>query len=126
MRDGADWQGEGKAAPLARRALHPELPAVQLDELFGQRQAQARPFPLLRVHAADLLELLKDPLLVLWGDADARVPHRDPYPRVIHPRSDPDLTPVRGEFDGVGEQVKHHLLDFPLVGLDAVDALVHV
>ena len=66
-----------KVEPLPGVALDPDAPAVQLDELARERQAEAGAFLLVRVVAADLAELLEHRLLVLRRDADAGVAHGD-------------------------------------------------
>src|SRR5437773_8911544 len=68
---------EGERGALADLALHPDLAAVQLDELPRERQPEARALVLLRVIGPDLTELLEDGLLILERDAHAGVAHRD-------------------------------------------------
>src|SRR5438876_218634 len=66
---GSDGEGEGERAPRARLALHPQPPAVQLDEPPRQGQAQAGALPALAtIGPPRLLELLEDEVLVLRGD----------------------------------------------------------
>ena len=75
---------------------------MQLHESPGQRQAETGALPPLPVPTTHLLELLKDPPLVLRGDTDSRVPHRNAYCCSVAPRRDTDLAPIGGELDGVG------------------------
>jgi hypothetical protein len=49
---------------------------VQLDEPFGEREAEPGAFARLRGLVAGLLELLEDPLLIFRRDADPSVVHR--------------------------------------------------
>ena len=74
-RVGAQREREREGAPAADLALHPHPPAVQLDELARQRQAEPGALVAFGVAAA-LLERLEDPLLVLGGDPDPGVADR--------------------------------------------------
>src|SRR4030095_10678590 len=82
--------GEGERRSLAGLALHPQPSAVQLHEAPGQGQAEPGALALVGVVAAPLPKLLEDQLLVLGGDADAGVGHRDLYPTVGRHRADLD------------------------------------
>src|SRR6266536_5406124 len=53
---------EGRALPRTR--LHPDPPAVQLDDPPRDRQPQTRPALRLRARVVELLERLEDRLLV--------------------------------------------------------------
>src|SRR5690348_6915341 len=81
-------QREGESGSLARRALEVDLAPVQLDELPGQREPEPRALGLARVVAPDLAELLEHEPLVLGGDADAGVAHRDLDLRRVELRRD--------------------------------------
>src|SRR5262245_35334038 len=67
---------ERERRPLSDHALQPDPAAMQLGKLATERQAEARTFHLLR-GAADLTELLEHRGLILGGDPDACVRHRD-------------------------------------------------
>src|SRR4029077_17712392 len=58
-------------------ALDTEQPAVRLDDVFDDRQAEPGPAELSRTRAIDAIEALREPWNVLFGDADAVVADRD-------------------------------------------------
>ena len=61
--------------PLARLALGPDRPAVQLHELLDQRQADAGALVGAGPHAFDAVEALEQAIDLAGGDADAGVAH---------------------------------------------------
>ena len=63
--------------PVAELALHPDPPAVQLDELARDRQAEPRAVVRARRRRVHLRELAEDQLVMLGRDADAGVAHFD-------------------------------------------------
>ena len=73
-----------------------------------------------------LLEGLEDPLPVLGGDPDSVVGHRHGQPLIGANGPHRDLATVGGELHRVAEQVQHHLLEPELVGLDEIEARVHL
>src|SRR5437773_11184047 len=68
-------EGERTAAP--GRAVQPHAAAVQLDKALGEGQAEAGARGRLRRSRPSLVELLEHGLLVLGGDSDAGLAHRD-------------------------------------------------
>src|SRR2546425_561859 len=69
-------QADGEHAALARLAQHANVAAVEAGETARERESEA--CALLRAgHSrVDLLKLVEDPILVLFGDADAGVGDR--------------------------------------------------
>ena len=70
-------QVEGEGAPLAERALDPDLAAEQPGDLAADRQAQARAAVLPAGPRVGLLERLEDDPQLVRRDADPRVGHRE-------------------------------------------------
>src|SRR4029453_361783 len=106
---------ERKRRAHAHLALHPDPPAVELDELAAQGQAQARPFGFLlrRPHLSELLEHL---LLILRGDTDAGVADRHLDRAISRRCRNLDSPTLWREFDRIGEQIQDDLPDLSLVG----------
>src|SRR6185436_2053871 len=70
-------KAEGRA--LAELALHPDPPAVHLDELAREREPKTRALGLAGIVAAHLAELIEDQCLVRNRDADPGIRDRDLY-----------------------------------------------
>src|SRR6266404_6265428 len=103
--------------PLATRSMgrersaattRPETPtcgaamaAVQLDELLGQGQPEARALRLL-VRRPHLAELLEDGRMILWRDADPGVGDGDLDQAVLPASLQADAASLRGELDRIG------------------------
>src|SRR4051812_34618508 len=68
-------QHDREHATLAERALHLDATAVRLDDVLGNRQAEARALHLAREPIVDAIELLEDALVLALRDADAVVLH---------------------------------------------------
>jgi len=98
-------QGERECGTFARLALQGDAPAVQFDELARQREAESRPFLLVRVVAAHLAELFEHRLLILSRDTDAGIVHRYDDIIAVVARRHLDAAAVGGELHGVGQQV---------------------
>src|SRR5437762_6787250 len=64
-------QGEPEGATLAELRLHADGAAVQLDQAFREREAEARPFVAAALARVELHELLKQLSLIRRGDPDA-------------------------------------------------------
>ncbi len=94
---------------------------MQLDEPARQREAEAGPFVLLRVIAADLAELLEYGRLVRRGDADAGVANGNHRLSIVEPRRYVDAAAVRRELDGVRQEIEQDLLELALVGHDVAE-----
>ena len=75
-RRGRDRQGERERRPAALLGLDPDPAAVLLDDVAGDRQAEARAAAP-DARPVDLVEPLEDPRLVGLRDADAVVLDRD-------------------------------------------------
>src|SRR3989442_7736781 len=89
-------QGEPEGATRAEFRLHADGAAVQLDQAFREREAEARPFVAAALTRVELHELLKQPSLIRPGDSDAGVAHRDPHSaRVLQPRAEGDAVAIR-------------------------------
>src|SRR5690606_40739516 len=79
LRRGIDGREvERERAALARRALEVDLAAEEAGDLAGDREAEAGAAVVPRHRAVGLLEGLEDHLLLVLGDPDAGVPHREP------------------------------------------------
>src|SRR5262249_1757482 len=94
-------QREGERGPLADVALDPDPPALQLDELLGQGQAEPRPLLLPGVVPADLAELLEDGRLVPGRDPDARVADGNRDDALGRRGGEADPAALRGELHGI-------------------------
>src|SRR5204862_7583040 len=105
--------------------LHPDLAAVQLDELPRERQPEARALVLLRVIGPDLTELLEDSLLILERDAHAGVAHRDFGDAVRGGGANLDPSALGSELDRVRQGGEEDLLDLPLVSTKCAESVVH-
>src|SRR5262249_62163182 len=80
-----DGQGEVEGAALVQLGFTPDAPAVALDDLLANAQAETCPRILLaRVQAALLTNLLEEFLQVVRLDADAIVLHPE-QPRIVLP-----------------------------------------
>src|SRR5207245_3851632 len=124
-------QVEGERAPLSRLALHHDLAAEQAGDLARDGKAQAGAAVLAAGGPVRLLERLEDDLLLVAGDADARVGHREPehgvrpvqdvrlevgaIRRRLHQQAD---AAVLRELEGVRKQVLEHLLQALRIGAD--------
>ena len=67
---------------------------MQLDEFLCKRQPETGPFALFGSIGADLAKLFKNRLLILRGDADARVAHRNLHGAIGERRADGDGSPL--------------------------------
>src|SRR5215510_11405909 len=121
----ADWHRERERRAMSDLTRHPDLAAMQLDELPRQGQPQSGTFDLL-VGRPDLSKLLEHCLLILRGDSDTRIPHRHFNAPVNRHRPDIDPPGLRRELDRVGQQVEQDLADLPLVGLDVPESFVEL
>ena len=112
----AEARAEGEGAAPARLALDGELPVHERDELRRDGEAEAGAPVLARRRRVLLLEGAEDRRLLLAGDADAGVAHREAHADLAaaaHRRRrelDPDEHLAGGgELDGVADQVDHNL-----------------
>src|SRR5687767_2433176 len=104
-------QHDMERAALAKLALHPDTPAVLLDDALADVQAEPHPRVLPVVDVRRAAETLEDGADILGRDADAVVLHRDARGRSLLPHSHEHRTARRTVFqrifDEVGEQLRH-------------------
>src|SRR2546428_4383045 len=94
-------QGEPEGATRAEFRLHADGAAVQLDQAFREREAEARPFVAAALTRGGLHELLKQLSLIRWGDPDAGVAHGDPRGAGgLQPRAEREAAALRPGPDG--------------------------
>src|SRR4030095_2025159 len=95
--------------------------AMQLDKVFDERQSKAETAVPSDARRVGLAEAVKDVEQEIRADAFARVAHGDANVRVnaLQPRF--DAASLRGELDGVGEQVPDYLLQANGVAGDLAD-----
>src|SRR5215471_15375972 len=105
---GARGQLQLKRRSFARRRLHPDAAAVHLDDLLGDGEAEARAALGLGVGTVDLMELLEDAGLVLFGNAWSRIGHADVEVAVDRLCSHAHLAGVR-KLDGIADEIEQHL-----------------
>src|SRR5262245_11092790 len=103
-------QVEEKPAPFAEFALHPNLAAMHLDELFRQRKPQAGALRFSRLTGC-LLKFEEDPVVIFWCDPRTRVTHLDTNRSILTVRPHPDPSPFWCEIDRISQQIQKHLLD---------------
>src|SRR6185295_3229983 len=110
----AHRQREGKRRTHTDLALHPDPATMQFDELPTQGQSQPCALYLL-VRRPHLPELLEHRLLVLRGDADPGVADRHLDHAVLSCGPDVNAPALRGELDGIRQQIEDDLPHLPLV-----------
>src|SRR5438270_6374697 len=110
-------QREYERASLARLAVDPDTPVVQLNESLRKREPETCALALTGTHPR-LLELLKDPLLILGRDARAGIRNRHKNLTVDLGGLQIDVPSRRRELHRVREKVEDHLPNSPLVALD--------
>src|SRR5262245_58941512 len=94
---------------------------MQLDQVFDERQAEAEAAVPFGARGVGLSEAVKDIWQEIRPDAFARVAHGDANVRVHALQARFDAASLRGELDGVGEQVPDHLLQAGGVAGDLAD-----
>src|SRR5690242_3532667 len=94
---------------------------MQLNQRFGNSQPQARAVLRLGELAFDLFKRTPEFLQRVGGDADAGILDADQYGAARDASSHRDAAVLRGELDGIGEQIERDLLERAPVGsqLDA-------
>src|SRR4051794_22848555 len=95
-----DRQREAECGPLSLLALHPDPPAVPLDDPLRDREAEPAARRLLAVPVT-----LEDVRHVLRSDADADIRHGEPRLERVRLRAQDDLGTTRGELDRVPDEV---------------------
>jgi hypothetical protein len=117
----AERHGHDERRAHVLAALHPDVAAVELDELAHEREADARSFVRARMHVPHALKALEELRQVGFRDADARISHAELD--VAHVRAEPDLDlALERELERVREKVQNDL--FPHVAVDK-DGLRH-
>src|SRR5262249_15658870 len=111
------WDRKRERRARAQLALHPDLPAVGFPKLPTQGEPQpCAPDTLgCRPHPA---ELLKDLLLIFWGNADPGVADGDLHESIFWHCPDINTPTVGGELDRIRQQVQDDLADFALISLN--------
>src|SRR5215831_4680143 len=99
---------------LAYRRFDPDAPAVHLNDLLGDGEAEAGASLGLGKGAVDLVELLKDPRPLVLGNTWPRIGHCDAEVTVDRLGSYTHLTSV-GELDGIADEVEQHLRETLLI-----------
>src|SRR5262245_20046411 len=94
---------------------------MQLDQVFDESQSKAESAVPSGARRVGLAEADKDIGQEIMADAFARIAHCDANVRVnaLQPRF--DAASLRGELDGIGEQVPDHLLQANRVAGDLAD-----
>ena len=105
---GIDRKLDVKGRALAQVRLYPYTPAVHLQNLLGDGEAEASAALLFGIGAIDLMELLKDLVLLLQRDTRPRIGHRDRKSPSARRRAYPHLACIR-ELDGIADQVEQDL-----------------
>src|ERR1700691_5480092 len=95
-----------------------ERTLMHLDQLLGQRQAQAAAAALAVERVAHLAERLEHDLQILLGDGGGGVLDLDHQPVALKPCLDRNRASGRREADAVAEQIEHDLTQAPLVSAD--------
>src|SRR5690606_8277364 len=108
----------------ANLAVKPHLPAMRLDEVLGDWQAQTRARHFGQI-VLRLPERLEDHVALVFGDADAGIRHRQIDPIAFPARGDRHAA-FRGELDRVRNQVQHDLADAALVSDDVRQVIFDV
>ncbi len=106
----ADGQRDGERRPGALLRLDADRPAVPLDDVPGDREAEpgaaaARP------GTVDLVEALEDPAAIPTGDPDPVVDDRDLHAPVGLADPHDDVAAVRAELHRVVDEVDDHLAE---------------
>ena len=96
---------KGEGAAQVGDALQGHVAAVGLGDLAHHGQPQPGPAPLPAAGGIHLVEPLPYLLLLLPGDADAVVPHREPDLTLLPAQGDPDMALRPAVFEGVVDEV---------------------
>ena len=93
-----EGKGEGKRGSFSEAGIHPDRPAVFLDQSFGNRQAETGTS---MFSPLDLIELIEDLLKFVGRDADARVLDFQDQVVLLWAGADENRSPFGGELEGV-------------------------
>src|SRR5205085_1139087 len=111
-----DANPERRAA--SRRAAHADLAAEQMRDLARQGETEARAFHVSLLRILQLREILKDPLLVVGSDTDARIAHLEGDAIALGEDDTESNLAALGELDGVRDEVAQDLRELSLVGAE--------
>ena len=103
-------QGNGECGPHSHLTVHRQPPAMKLDQLFGQRQADTRPHRLVR-RVPTLEEPLEEPRYLLGRNATTRVAHSQVDVVVAHIQLDRDAASSLSAADSVGKKVGKYFVE---------------
>src|SRR6266511_2154049 len=118
-------KSEAEDASGAQLTVHPEMSAMELDELPRKRESQPGSLATLEGgRPSGLLECIEDPFLVCRCDPNSGVAHRYLYHPVGHRSRDIDTASRWCELHRVGEEVEDHLPEFAFIGLDHPDVRI--
>src|SRR5262249_9497690 len=104
----AHGQLHAERRSLAESRFYPNTTAMHLDDLLGDGQTQPRSTLCPRVRSVDLVELLKDPLLLLRWNAGPRIADAEGKVAVGRSRGNAHLAGV-SELDRISDQIEQHL-----------------
>src|ERR1700736_1616177 len=93
---------------MADRALNPDLPAMHLDDLLNDREAQAGPGYRLGGAAPHPAEALEDVADFVRRDAETGVGDADEGKSALRAGRERDSAAIRRVLDRVVDQVAHH------------------
>jgi hypothetical protein len=96
---------------------------VGFDDLFDQRQPQARPPDVPRLAAIDAEKFVKKPGEGLWRNAHPLIRHPHAHLPTLLTRADGHRAAVRRKLDGIGEQIRQHLSEAILISRHQRQAL---
>src|SRR5262245_46705974 len=114
-----------KRRAFARRRFDPDAPAVHLDDLLRDGEAEAGTTLGFGKRTVDLVELIEYAGLLLLRDPWTRVRHADGEATVDRLRRHPHLTHI-GELDGVPNEIEEHLGEALLVAKPNGQGLRHL
>src|SRR5450432_4540865 len=113
------WQRQRERTPASRRAFDMQIATEQACQIARDRQAEAGATELAVAPAVGLTERLKDHLVLIRRDTDARVAHVEPDAPVRG--SDQEGYPAAlGELERVREEILEDLLEPRRIGLNCV------
>src|SRR5580704_5576629 len=112
-------QAKLRGGPDIDFALKHEFAAVQLDQCFGDRQAETRALVPARQMVFHLLKRFEHLLQMVAWNADPGILDRDhQISLAVAPATDDDAAARLGKFDGVGEKIEQDLLELDLIDPD--------
>ena len=116
-------QRKDKFRPAPLGADHINIFPMCLYDLFYDRQPESCSLLNLTSGEIRLIEPVPDLLDTLFRNTDSRILHGNKDFLVLQRSLDIDYRVLTAEFDGVVNEIVHHLLDFPQVGIDHLDII---